>query len=816
MVHFIQECLRDGRIGARMLSKSPWFTIFAALVLAIAIGTNITLFSLVTAVFLRPLPVPNPDRFVRMYNHGDGSVVPRTSDYFQFRQQNQSFTNIAGYGDRSIPLAVRTDGPRTLPVDVIRPIFVSGNFIETVGIPPAFGRPLTPEDAQVTTATVIAISDEFWKEYLDEDPLVIGRTLFLSNRPFTIVAVMPPAFSAVFQTGPEGWRLPIAGFNGPMLFIPGLGNDPMMPVHVVGRLKPGISRSQAQADISRIASQVGIETKRFVSVSVVAGNTLTPPVWTVFAVVLSLFVAGVAVVLMIACDDIGIFLLARIAQRRREIGIRLALGATRMQLVRQLIAENVMLSLLGGAGAMMVALASARIIERLPLPLPLPDAFKMTFDWRVLAFATVVSLSTTVLFGMRPALQSVRRDIVVSLNPGSSLGDPSHSSVRSSLIITQVTVCTALLITAAVLVRSQHSQELPGQNIEADRVLVARVNFDGAGYDDARITDFYLRLVDRFEGTPGIVAAAVAEVDPVPSSIGLTGGTASEIWVRNDMNGSLNEAQTNNVTPGYFRTLNAAIIEGRDFTSRDRVGSIDVGIINETLAKLLWPREGPVGRVLRAADGRSIAVIGVVRDLIYTPGAERPEPFLYRALAQQRFYRSKLLVKTDGEPMAMTPLIRSKVAELDPNLLVYDTRTLEQAFGVMFIPNQVGMYAAAIPGAFAFLLGVAGTYGMMSLVVTQRRREIGIRIAIGAHPSQAAGLMLRQGMKWTAIGLGLGTSGALIMVLAMSRYFYGLAEFDWLSFAAGILLVTATAATACYLPARRASRVDPMIVLREE
>jgi putative ABC transport system permease protein len=426
--------------------------------------------------------------------------------------------------------------------------------------------------------------------------------------------------------------------NGPRIFVPWYRPQKDEIVCLVGRLKPGTTRSAAQADLSRITAQLSAEKGRRVSsLRVASGDTLGPTLWTGAATVISLFVAGVAVVLMIACDNIAILLLARIAARRREVGIRLALGATRSQLVRQLILENLMLSLLGGAGAMLVALATARIVERLPLPLPMPNAFSLTFDWRVIAFGTLISLATTVLFGIRPALQAVNRDVVVSLNPGSSPGDAAHSTVRATLVMTQVTVCTALLITAAVLVRSQKAPAALHRGFSASHVVLASLNID----ERSDIREFYDKLLPRLERNPGIVSASVAQLGPISGQI--DGDSIAPLRVRSDTGSQEFEVQTNNIMPGYFRTIGVSLVDGRDFNSYDRIDTRPVGIINETLARQLSPRGNAVGRRLRLADGRSIEIVGVARDFKYMP-EEKAEPFVYRPLAQQGQSRRNILL----------------------------------------------------------------------------------------------------------------------------------------------------------------------------
>jgi predicted permease len=804
--------MKDIRIGARMLAKTPLFTLFAATILAVTIGANITVFTFAKAAFWKPLSVPRPDLFARLYTYeGDASQLQTTiGDYLQYRDQAQSFENIAAYswGSGWHPL-LRIDGRASAPVDLMFPTLVTGNFFETVRIPMALGRPITLEDARPGAPYVAVLSDEGWRRYFGRDPQVLGRTIFLNNDAWTIVGVASPAFTDIFHATFDDLDLSSLSSkarNGPRLFVPWYQPQKEEFVKLIGRLKPGTTRSAAKADLSRISEQLSAQKHRPVSIRVAAADAIAPTLWDAFAIIAALFVAGVAIVLMIACDNIAILLLARIAARRREIGIRLALGATRRQLILQLISENLLLSVLGGVGAMIVALATARIVERLPLPLAIPNAFSLIFDWWVIAYATLISLATTVLFGMRPALQAVNQDVVVSLNPGSLPGEPSHSAVRSTLVITQITVCSAFLITATALVRSQKAPAPLDRGYSASHVVLADLNFD----DRADRRTFYDRLVPRLERSPGIVSASVAQTGPIPGQI--DGGSAVA-RVHGDGSSREFDVQTNYILPDYFRAIGVAFVNGRDFNAYDRIGTPDVGIVNDTLADELSPVGNPVGSRLRLTDGSPIQIVGVAHDFKY--GADQKvEAFLYRPMSQQQnIFRSILLVRGSQDAAITASILRTTIAEIDPNLFVH-TRTMEQDIRFLFGPNELAMYIAGTPGLLALMLSIIGIYGTMALVVTQRRQEIGIRVALGAHPSQAVVLMLKQGMKSTVIGLGMGGCGALVLTFAISRYFYGVPQFDFVSFGLSIVLIATTSAVACYIPARTASRLDPMAVLR--
>ena len=807
---------RDARVGGRLLLKSPLFTVFAALVLAIGIGANVTVFTFVYTIFLRPLDVPAPGTFVRLKVEGEGPFGVTHSDYERYRDSNQSMSSLAmfsftGYHPGDTP--VRADAAMGLPLSLFRITNVTGNFFATTGLTTRLGRPISVDDAQPGSTNVVMLSEFCWKHYLAADSSIIGRTIFLNNTPYTVIGVASDALATVINGG-------IGQSDSPFLIPWKAADSQDRTGRMVGRLAPGVSKTQAQADFSRIASQLTTEKKYRVSVNVLIGNESPPEAWSQLSFFISLFMSGVAVVLLIACDNIAILLLARVAARRREIGIRLALGATRKELIRQLVAENLLLSILGGIGAMIFALATARILERLPF-LPIPDGFKFVFDWRVIAFAIVVSLATTFLFGTRPALQSVRRDVVISLNPGATGGGETHSHIRSTLVVTQICVCTAMLITASVLVRSQRVVTEVDQGFASDHVLAANINFVGTSYMADGTIAFYERLLERLANTPGIVSVCVVQNVPIINAYaGVTryGGAAGRARVRSDVSDSEYEAYTNAVSSGHFATLHIPILQGRDFSMQDQANGGAVGIVNQSLARQLWPDESALGRSVLLQDGTSLQVVGVAKDSKYRDVNEPVQYALYRPLSRQFVSNAEtIMVRTvDTAPMTASALLRAKVREIDPTLLVFNVSTFDQLLELRLIVNRIISYVAGVPGALAFILGSIGTYGTMALLVSQRRREIGVRIAVGAHPSEAVRVMMLEAMKWTALGLGLGVLGGFISSFWLSRNLERVNPYDPIAFAGTVVLVSAVAFLASYIPARRASRIDPMLVLREE
>ena len=641
----VDQLARDARVGARMLVKTPLFTIFAGLVLSIGIGANVMVFTYLNAIFLKPLQVPEPDRVARIYGDAERSIgIITYQEYKRYRDANQSFSSIGMYFIGR-PIPIRLQGARTIPIDVMQPTITSASLFKTVGLQPAIGRNIGPDDEYLGAQNVAMLNEIAWRHYFAADPNIVGRTTFINNTAHTIIGVVTGAFEGVFHIIPTA--------AAPHVFLPA-GDAAYyddLSTSLVGRLKRGVTRTQAQADLSRIANRLSTEKKFRIAVSVEPSNQPPSWLWVALASLIAFFMVGVLVVLLIACDDIAILLMARITARQREM---------------------------------------------------------------------------------------------------------------------------------------QRS--------------------------------FYETLMTRLNETPGIVAACVADSLPIALPAGQFFrfvGFFGRYVVRSDSRNEEVQVSTNAVSRGHFATLRIPLIQGRDFTDRDNMNSPKVGIINDAMARRLWPNENPIGRILRGENGETIEVIGVAGNIRYEE--ERVAPLLYRPISQKKdLLPNTILIRTVGEPMLAAALVQGKIGEIDPNLLAYNLHTLKDRLARTLLPYRVFAYAAGIPGVFTLLLGVIGTYGTMALVVSQRRREIGIRIALGAHPSRAVALMTREGMKWTSAGLFLGIVGALFIALWLSRNFYGLPFFDPIAFSVMTLLVAGVAGAACYIPARRASRLDPLKVLRED
>jgi len=792
----MSELIKDLQYGTRLLLKSPGFTVVTILALAVGVGANITIFGFANTLLIRPLDASQPDRLIRAYSSGTDLVsVIDYNDYLQYRDRNLSLSNVAIFHWGGLR-PVRAGGP----AEMIHVMPVSGNYFETLGVPAAMGRTINPDDDSPEATRVVMLSDICWRHHFAAAPDVIGRTIFIGRVPFIIIGVTPAWF-----------RGTIGGPVIPQFYVPwsrhaGGGQ-------LLGRLNPGLSRSEVQADLSRVAAQLAAEQKRHISISVYPATELAPSIIKTMSLFALLLMAVVSLVLLIACDNIAILLLAHSAARRREIAVRLALGASRGRVVRQLLAESLLLSVLGGAGASALAFIIVRWITQIRLPVPMPLGLSFSLDWHVVSFAIAISLCTTLLFGLGPALQTVRTDVLSSLKEGGTT--TGGSRMRSGLVVAQVAMSTALLVTSGALVHSVAQPEASERGFTADHILMATVNLGSAGYSKEQGLAFYERLFERLQGSTGIAAVNIVDNIPLANNAPLTSvdlGTDAQ----SSAGSSLRRVFVNLVSRGHFQTLRIPLIAGRDFTAHDDNASPAVGIVNETLARSFWRGEVPIGKWLRPEDGSRIEVVGLVRDSKYESLKEAPKAFLYRPITQQYVPTATLFVKTDGDPLAATSTVRAAVADLDPNLVVYNLNTLEDRLGMDLLPNRAAAIVSGVLGLLSLALGAIGTYGIMAFLAGQRRREISIRMALGASPLNIVSLITKQGMAWVGGGLLLGLVAAFALISFARRLLYGVLPADPIAFIGITLLLATTAYLACFVPARRASRANPVIALHEE
>ena len=809
--------LADVRYGCRVLLRSPGFSFVAVAALAIGIGANLTIFGFAKDLLLSPpAGVADADRVVRAFTNrfsNTGYV-----DYEAYRDRNHTFVALAAF--RAESLSLRLEGAP----EQIFGLAVSGNYFNALGVPAAIGRSILQADDRPDAPGVVMISDRFWRLRWASNPGVLGQTITLNGRPTTVIGVAPRAFIGT-----------MAPFM-PDVFVPVTQprhGAPTASVQMIGRLRPGTTIGEAQADLTTLAAsfdRAPTADRRRPMLTLYAARTLVPEIAMPAAIFAGVLLAVVGLVLLLACVNIANLLLSRSVARTREIGIRAALGASRGRLVQQLLTESLLLAAAGGVAAAVLAVVAARPIAAAAgaLPSPAPIGLGFVVDWQLIAAAVGLSVLTTVVFGLMPALQSSRHDLLPALKDGAGTAGPKQSRLRGVFLTTQVAMSTLLLVLAALFVRGLVSAQILDRGLVSDGVLAASIDLESAGYAADRGALVYEQLLERLERTPGIAAANIVDIVP------LTLSNRADEMVSDGQRGAADAplVYRNRVTPGHFRTLGIPLVLGRDFDARDRAQSAAVAIVNEALARRFWPGENPVGKRLqvrpdreppgappRESEGRSnpwFEVVGVARDSKYVTIGEDPKLFIYRPMAQEYTPTGVLLVKSRGNAGDVLPLVRAAVAAIDPNLPLFSVMSLDSLTSISLLPVKIAATVAGTLGILALLLGAIGLYGVMSYLVRQRTREIGIRMALGAQRGAVVDLVTRHGMRWTGIGLAIGLTISLAVAKLIAGFLYGVGAADPIAFIGIAVLLIATAYVACYIPARRASQIDPLAALREE
>lgn len=801
----MQDVVRDLRHGTRLIFKSPGFTAVAAIALGIGVGANLAVFGFVNALLLRPLPTNAPDRLIRADGGSSVPMVERAvayDDYVEFRERNQTLSGLSLFHPGGI-LPVRGAGRPSEPIHVMP---VTGNYFETIGVRAAVGRIFTELDDRADAGAVV-LSYVGWMRHFDGDPAIVGERILINGVPFAVVGVTPESF-----TGTAAPVVPqiYATWEAVAVRLP--GSEARRGL-LIGRLAARATLSSARADFARIAQQLRTERKKPVSVEVYPAIAILPPMQRAFSVFAALFMIIVGAVLWIACSNVAILQMVRAAARRREMAIRLALGATRIQLVRQLLVENLLLAGLAGAIGAALALAVTRWLTQIQLPVPMPLALTSTVDWRVTAFAVAVSIAAALLSSLAAALDARQSSASMVLRESDS---GARTFTRKSLVVVQVALSTVLLVVAVAMMRSLMQPPEPG--LKADGVVIATISLPRPQYAADQATEFFERLLARAESIPDVAVTSVAETIPVAINRPLASvDTTSDVDAASSTTDvPLPRVLVNRVSRAHFRTLSIPLIQGRDFREQDDARAIPVAIVNDTLARRLWRGQSAIGRRLRL-DSEWVTVVGVAKDSKYESVIESPKPFIYRPLGQGRsgFFEGTLLVKASGNASSVMPLIRSLVADLDPNLVVTNLNTLEDRLALGQLPNRAIATTAGVLGVLALVLGAVGTYSVIAFLVVQRRREIGVRLALGALPSTVVRMVASQGASWIATGLVIGVAGGYGVVRMLQARIIGISVQDPLPAVMVLLLLGATGSLASYVPAREAGRGDPLALLRE-
>jgi macrolide transport system ATP-binding/permease protein len=817
--------LNDLRYAFRTLRKSPGFTLVAILSLALGIGANSAMFSLADALLLRPLPVPHASELVVVQSHLRGESIGGTQysglsypDFKDLRDRNKSYTGLAASQYSQFGFATEKGALPQMKFGEL----VSGDFFRVLDVPLELGRAFRPdEDKAPGRDAVVVLGHELWRTDFASDGNVVGRTIFLNNIPFTVVGVAPQSF-----TGSNG--LIRSALFVPLAMGPRLQDDPSASMlekrenrgmTVRGRLKPGVTVAQAAAEagvVSQQLAQAYPATNRTSSMVVdrdVQGRLKQSPEEA--ALVFFPLAMG-AVVLLMACANVTNILLSRARARSREIAVRLAIGAGRGRLVRQLLTESLVIAVLGGALGLLVAKIGADLFAQVKISADVPIVLDVRLDPRVLLFTILASVASALLFGLAPALQSTRPDLVPALKSGKSNdGKRRRFLGRNTLVIAQVAGALLLLVCATQAYRGASMVRSAPAGFRTNHLLIASFNPTLARYTPDRAKGFYKLLLERARNLPGVKSAALAQAVPL-----MPGGGASRLvpeGVKLPPGTEAVGAMSNTVSEGYFDTLNVPIVKGRAFEVSDRAESRPVAIVNELFARKYYPNQNPIGRrlFLKGAQDEVLEIVGVARQSKYEDLVDAPVEYLYLPLSQNPRQALSIMVETAGPSSAAAGPLRDIVRSLDAGQPMYGVRTMEEVFDQR--TSELGIWTEAIGamGLLGLVLAMVGLYGLMSYSVSLRSREIGIRMAIGAGRSGVLGMIMKQGMALTAAGVSIG----LLLCLLASRavaFALGVTGFN-LPFVALVAAgLVAAAALGAYAPARRASRLDPNAVLRQE
>lgn len=812
---------QDLRYGARMLARSKGFTAAAIVSIALGVGVNTTIFSLVNAALFRPLPVPRSEELVRLWD-GQSSSYP---DYVAYRDEAGVFAGLAAYAQRPMSL---TSGEETKRV---WGEIVSGNYFDVLATPPAQGRAFLPEEDRTPgTHPVVVISGRLWKRQFNSDPALIGKTILLSNQAFTVVGITAEDFAGSnVLTPPDLWvpmmSEPLVQPGSVSLTSPDDGW-----LNVMGRLRPGVTLAQARAATSVIAARLHQARKardtgpedpggRMVAVEPARGLMVPPQGRTATAFVFGLLMTVVTLVLLVACANVANMLLARAAARRKEIAVRLTLGASRWRVVRQLLTESLLLALVGGGTGLLLALWSGELLQSL-LPQS-PDGIRAPLDTspdvRVLLYTLLLSVLTGIVFGLAPALQASKPNLVSALKDEAVGFSWRRLSLRNALVVGQVAVSLLLLVAAGLFVRNLRNTQHADPGFQIENGFVMTYDLGIANYGPERGKLFHEELLSRVRAIPGVRAASLAEFVPLGGS-----GNKSPLYVEGEaaMLDQLDEDSLLShatVTTDYFKTMGISLVSGRDFGESDTSSGPRVVVVNETLARRLAPDGNAVGKRLRMdSKGEYLEVIGVAKDIKYNQLAEKTPYFAYRPLAQQYRPGMTLHVRTTGDPQAVMSQVRAEVRALDRNLPLTEVETLAEHMRAPLAPARLFAWLSGAFGVLALLLAATGLYGVMAYLVSGRTREFGIRVALGANGRDVLRLVLFEGLTLVGVGMLLGLLAAAALTRVLQSVLYGVSATDPTTFAGVALLLAAVTLIACYIPARRAMKIDPMIALRYE
>ncbi len=811
--NMLADLAQDLRYGLRTLLKNPGFTVVAVSALALGIGANSAIFSVVNAVLLRPLPFKNPDQLVMVWENathlGFPKNTPAPPNFLDWQRQNSVFTGMAAMVERSFNLTgvgepERLDGRR-----------VSANLFDVLAVPPLIGRTFVPDDDRLGTHVVL-LSYRLWQRRFGSDPSIIGRAVTLNGENYTVIGVMQ-----------RGVHLPGYGNWNDELWVPiNFTNEEITErgnhfLDVIARIKPGITLKQAQAEMETIAARLAKEYPRY---NTQIGATVTPLHEEIVGDIkpaLLVLLGAVGFVLVIACANVANLLLARAAVREKEIALRLALGASRSRLTRQFLTESVLLALLGGGFGLLLALAGIRVLKTF-IPATISQTQTINIDAKVVVFTALIALLTGIVFGLAPAMHALHSNLNDSLKEGGrdSAATSKGNRLRNLLVIGEVAVSFILLIGAGLLINSfLHLRNLdPG--FRADHLLTMRVDLSVLKYPDGeRRSAFFDEVLRRVRALPGVQSAAAAGNLPLTYN-----GDSMSIAVEGIPDPP--PAQWPDVIyrvigPGYFTTMGIPMVRGRDFTDQDRTDSKKVVVISEKTAHHYWPGQDPIGKRLKPGATTSDApwreVIGVVKDVRQNDFIAEPKMQMYFVHRQlKELAANSIVVRTSVEPMSLATSVRNAIWAVDKDQPVANIDTMDHIVSEAIARQRFSMLLLGSFAGLALVLAAVGIYGVMSYSVAQRRHEIGIRIALGAQRADVLRMTMKQGLKLVGLGLLIGLASAFVLTRVMASLLFGISATDPATFASICVVMVGVAALANYIPALRATKVDPIVALQAQ
>jgi len=812
---FLETIAQDVRYGLWMMVKNPGFTAVTALALALGIGANTAIFTVVNAVLVQPLPFHEPERLVRVWR--SSAEEDRTAlsfpDFADIRAQQTVFERMAAWRSGDCALTGQGD-----PVN-LSGVVATAELFPMLGVTPQLGRGFTPEEDRAGNRAVI-LSHSLWQNRFNSDQNVVGKTVTINGQSYNVTGVMPAEFKFPIRNDPVDLWLSLAAVAE--------GKEPVivqrgwLAFSIIGRLKPNVTAPQAEAALKVIVDNLArrhTESSDFLSARVLPFHQEV--VRDVRLGLLLLF-GAVGCVLLIACANVANLLLQRATTRRKEIAIRAALGAGRWRIFRQLLTESLLLALGGGVIGWLLAMWLTKLLISLA-PGGLPRAPESGLDARVLGFALLVSLATGVVFGLAPALHAAKTDLNEALKDGARGGGGARSNrFRNALVVVEVALTLMLLVCSGLLLNSFLRLQRVDPGFDSHNVLTFRIELPANRYSQqTQVAPFYQQLISRLGAAPGVKSVSAISHLPLSSHRGTTGFSIEGIATPPD-NTVPYSTDFRSATPGYFKTMGMQLIKGRDFTPRDGLLSTQVAIINESLARRYFPNQDPLGKRVRPGIGIDERgwlmreIVGVVRDSKHVSLREEPPPNIYLPHGQFPRHGMTLVVRAENDPEALIGVMQKEAHALDSELPVFNIRTLDQYMASSVAEPKFSALLLGLFAGLALTLSCIGLYGVMSYVVAQRTRELGIRMALGAQTRDVLKLVVRQGMGLTLLGAAIGVAVAVAATRMMKSWLFGVSPTDPLTFAVAALLLTIVALLSCWIPARRAAKVDPIIALRFE